>query len=305
MIRLTRQRFSKIAPFLIGGAIFAFAGWIARPAPPNALPAPVSYANPYLSLQPFMEGIYAADQKITPPTDRTIRGLIVPHHLTADETIASGVKMLEGQTFSKILLVSPDHFHHCQTLLCTVNGEYATLFGEVDADQETLAVLLGSPLVTENADLFKTEHGIYAVLPFIAHYFPNVPVTPLVISQDIPWKAKQTELVALLETAIDDQTIVIVSSDFSHYLSLATADEMDARTLDAIMRGDLDAIADLDNADQSDCPNCLWALGSLADARGFYDPEVVLHTNSARILGDLENTSTTSHFAIVWYTEGN
>lgn len=303
MNSLTRQRARMIAPLLIGGAIFACALWFARPAPPSAVPPSVSYPNPYASPQPFMEGIYAADQKIHPPADRSIRALIVPHHLTATETIASGVKMLQQQSFKKILLISPDHFHHCQTLLCTVNGDYATQFGEVKADPTTLKTLLDSPLVTNEPELFKIEHGIYAVLPYIAHYYPGVPVTPLVIATNRPWKAQQPALLALIEQAADPDTIVIVSSDFSHYLPLTTADEMDAASLNAILGHDLNGIANLNNADQSDCPECLWALAALADARGFYDPEVVLHTNSARILGDLQNPSTTSHFSIVWYTE--
>jgi poly-gamma-glutamate synthesis protein (capsule biosynthesis protein) len=292
---------------LIGGlgaviiAVIVYVGaQRAVPLQEQVLPT-VEYANTYDSPQQFMEGIYAAEQKIKPPKDQVIRGLIVPHHLTATETLASGFKMLQGQSFKKIVLLSPDHFGGCQNLLCTVNGTYHTLFGDVHASTSTVQALLESPLVSENQKLFVQEHGIFAVLPYIVNYFPGVEVTPLVLSQRLPWRLHQKELLDIVSRAVDEDTLLVVSSDFSHYLPLKTAEEMDAKTITAINAEDLGAIESLKQPDQSDCPGCVWALASLAKERGFYHPEVVMHTNSATILKEPEIPSTTSHFSIVWY----
>ena len=261
----------------------------------------IVYQNPYESPQELMQGIYDADNNVVPPDGLRIRGVIVPHHLVATESIASGIKMLQHQKFKKILLLSPDHFFHCPTVLCTVDATYKTWFGDVHSSADTLAALHSSKLVSDAPDLFKTEHGIYAVLPFIARYYPNIPVTPLVISQKIPWKANRQELLDLIEKSVDDDTILIVSSDFSHYLSLTTAQQMDEVTAETIFAKDLDGISNLKNPSQSDCPGCLWMMASLADARGFYNPSIVLHTNSATILKDPKIPTTTSHFSMVWY----
>jgi AmmeMemoRadiSam system protein B len=280
-------------------AAFACAAW--RFAhPPLAV---VTYANPYDSPQAFEEGIYAADRNVDPPQGYVIRGVIVPHHLAATESIASGVKMLQGQSFKKILLISPDHYHRCPVVLCTVNGSYETAFGDVRADADAVALLSASPLVRVDPALFTGEHGIYAVLPYIAHYFPGVPVTPLVLSQKVPWYGDRQAILALVSRVADADTVVVVSSDFSHYLPLQEAEDFDEKTAETIFSKDLDGIGALHNADQSDCPNCLWTLASLADARGFYNPSVVLHTNSATILKQPDLKSTTSHFSMVWYQD--
>ena len=100
---------------------------------------------------------------------------------------------------------------------------------------------------------------------------------------------------------MDSDTILMVSSDFSHYLSLNKADEMDEKTAKTIFSKDLKGIAALQNPSQSDCPNCLWILGSIADKENFYNPSVVMHTNSARILDDEKVSETTSHFSMVWF----
>jgi len=286
----------------IGGA-FAVLGRPHRSAPPEpSQPSPVVFANPYDSPQQLMVGIYAAEKhEEPPPAERRIRALIVPHHLTATETIAAGIRMLRHQDFARVLLISPDHFDRCPTLLCTTGGTFQTVFGEVRTAPETLQALKSSPLVTDEPDLFKQEHGIYAILPYLAHERPGVPVTPLVISQTVPWKAERQALLEAVGRAVDETTLVIVSSDFSHYLPLDQAQAMDEATAEMLFAKDLDGVADLKVPAQSDCPNCLWTLASLADARGFYNPAVVMHTNSALILNDPAVKETTSHFSMAWY----
>lgn len=286
------------AVLLVGG--FALSAYLNAE---DAADVPVVIDRTDDPLQPYMEGIYAADRDLDPPRDSRIRAVIVPHHLAASGTIASGLGMLAHQSFSRVILLSPDHFDRCPTLLCMADTDYRTPLGDVRAASGTLDALRGSPYVTEDAALFAEEHGISAVVPFIAHYAPGVRVTPLVLSQRMPWKGEKEALLAAVGRALDDDTLLVVSSDFSHYLPLAEADEMDERTAEALFAKDIDGIASLETPGQSDCVGCLWLLASLADRGGFYAPSVVAHSNSARIVGDEDIPETTSHFAIVWYAE--
>ena len=263
-------------------------------------PEPVVIRNSYDSPQQFLEGVFAAD-KHAAPSGRRIRGVIVPHHLTAAGTMASGVRMLSGSPPSRIVLVSPDHFDRCPTLLCTANTVFRTHFGDVHASASTAGSLLRSPLVSDKPELFRGEHGVHAVVPFIAHYLPGTTVTPVVVSQKLQWTASAADLAALIAPFIDDDTVLMVSSDFSHYLSLARADAYDDETAKALFAKDLGGIQKLDNPAHSDCPSCLWLLASVMDGKSAYNPSVVLHTNSARILHDEDLPSTTSHFAMVFY----
>lgn len=263
--------------------------------------AQTTYKNTYESPQTFMEGIYAADKDVDPPSaDYPIRGVIVPHHLTASRSIAAGIHMLEHQSFKRILLISPDHFAKCPTLICTTNSLYETQFGKVAAVPSMVSTLLKSPLTTMKPDLFVEEHGIYAVLPYIAHYFPGTPVTPIVLSQK-NWRASSGALLEAIKSVQNNDTIIIVSSDFSHYLPLGKANAMDEQTAESIFAKDIQGIAALKNPEQSDCPNCLWTLASLAKEEDFYNPSTLFHTNSAIILNNKSVQSTTSHFAMVWY----
>jgi len=257
------------------------------------------YNNPYSSPQQFEEGIYAADHRAAGKGTGTIRAVIAPHHLVAAEDDAVALRALAGQNISNIILISPDHYNKCPTALCTVNGDYETFFGHMRAPPSIINELVASPLVTNNPALFKNEHGIYAIAPFIVHYLPGVPVTPLAVAIDY-WKTNKDAMLALLQAQAKAGTVFVVSSDFSHYLAYDEAEKMDALTKAVLVSDDLDAIEQLKDPSQSDCPACLWLLASLAKNNNFYHPDILMHTNSAALLSDFTAKETTSHFAVLW-----
>jgi AmmeMemoRadiSam system protein B len=266
-------------------------------------PLKTVYKNSYTSPQEFMEGLYAVEQKSTKgegETTHRIRAIVVPHHLVSSAAIATGFEALKGQSFKKIVMITPDHFFQCEKTLCTTNAVYETFFGNVSADVSMIKKLIASPIVSDNPKLFKMEHGIFSDVPFIAKLFPGVKVTPIALNTT-NWKLQQKEIKELIESVLDDQTILVVSSDFSHYLSLLDANKMDEQTAETIFAKDFDGISKLKNPDQSDCPGCLWTLASIANDHGFYNPSVLSHTNSATILKDEKIPETTSHFAMAWY----
>ena len=266
------------------------------PAPPKAA-VPHQVADKYDSPQIFMEGIYAADRG---PQPAAAEAAVVPHHLVAAESIALGVKAIAARKPSAIIMVSPDHFGRCPTVLCTAYVEYATPLGGVSADADAVKALSSSPLVTLAPDLFDGEHGIYAVAPFVARYLPGTKVTPIVISSAHSWKSRKDEIAGLLESILGPDDALVISSDFSHYLTLEEADKMDESTSKALLTGDLDALENLKQPDQSDCPACLWAAAAVAASRHWQAPGILMHTNSATLLGDPSAESTTSHFTVVW-----
>ncbi len=247
------------------------------------------------------QGLYDAKQLPPRGAAPSIPILIIPHHLTAAMTIATGLQALVPDHPSSIVLLSPDHFSACSSLLCTGNIHFTTPFGMTDPDPRTLDLLRSSPLVGENPHLFTGEHGVTTLIPFIEKLLPDARVTPMVIAQRPDWKGQETQLLELFRHATASGTVFVVSSDFSHYLPMKDADAMDEKTATALFSFDTKAIENLSDPSQSDCPSCLWLAASLAPSDDASNPSVLLHTNSARILGDESVQSTTSHFAIAYY----
>lgn len=290
---------------LLAAAVLAAALSGCAPAAPDLSAVDVSYADPNADPRPFAEGAYAADREdLAGRGAERVRAAIVPHHLVSPAAIALPIRMLGAAKPERIVLLSPDHFHACPAHLCVTRGTFATAFGEVRTDEDGVGAVAASPAAALEPELFKKEHGVHAVLPFIARYAPGTPVVPVVLSVKEFWNADRGEIASVFRGLLSQTgTALVVSSDFSHYLPLSRADAADRRTMATFLAGDLDGIVKLHNADQSDCPGCLWVLADAAIAGGYFHPSVLLHTNSARLLGDGAVRQTTSHFGVVLYAD--
>ncbi len=253
------------------------------------------------ALQTTLQGLYDAPRYSARGRTPHVPVLIVPHHLTAAVTIATGISVLQEQRPSSIVLLSPDHFGACKNFFCTSSMRFKSSFGVSESDLHVLASLQESPLVSKESNLFPREHGITTVFPFITELLPEAKVTPLVIAIRPDWKAHQEELLGVIRQALDQHAVLVISSDFSHYLNLAEADRADERTAKTLFARDFAGIARLENPAQSDCPACLWIGANVASERDAYNPSVLLRTNSARLLNEEQAPSTTSHFAIAFY----
>lgn len=231
------------------------------------------------------------------------RIVIVPHHLVAAETIAEGVARIHqtDSVVKTVLILSPDHFGKCTTLACTSRGSFKTFFGGVEIDDTAVSALLGSDLFSES-QLFRKEHGVFSIVPFVKHYLPEARVVPIVVSvKGTEWSEQRVALAELLEQLLQDEhTALIVSTDFSHYLGLAQAELRDVDTRKVLCSRVLSRIRALDNPSQSDCPLCVWVATTLGASKGTPHPYIFAHTNSATLLRDVTAQETTSHFGVIY-----
>ena len=248
-----------------------------------------------------LDGIVKASHSVVSDKDSVgIKAVIVPHHLVAGESIALGIQMLASSSPKIIVVLSPDHFGQCSTLLCTTRGRFETFFGNVVVDEKSVITLLHSSDIIQESTLFKKEHGIYTILPFIKHYIPQALIVPVVISQNgRGTKADREEMKRILELLVSRKDVaLVVSTDFSHYLPLVESNMMDSKTQNSFCSGNEAELVLLNNPKQSDCPLCLWFAEQEAKHLGFWNPHIIAHTNSATILHDISVKETTSHFAI-------
>ncbi|MEN9614121.1 MAG: AmmeMemoRadiSam system protein [Candidatus Parcubacteria bacterium] len=256
--------------------------------------------NPELDLA-VVDGITKADKANNQSGSiKRNRAVIVPHHLVASEAIAIGIKALVVSHPKTIILISPDHFGKCPKMLCTTDGQFKTFFGAVSVAQDKVSQLVRHTAVVAESNLFVGEHGIYSIVPFIKHYLPDATIVPIAVSQrGIGDSATRAEMLTILdELMIQPDTVIVVSSDFSHYLPLAEAIEYDRSTQDALCSGADKEILALNNPRQSDCPLCLWLLEQKAKRAGFWNPSLLWHSNSANLMHDTSAQSTTSHFTL-------
>lgn len=245
-------------------------------------------------------GIKKVAQKENDTVFGDVRAVVVPHHLVATEALARGVSVVTRARPNTVILISPDHFQQCPTYVCTTYGHFTTFFGTTHVASGLITQARQSGGYVSLSHGFITEHGVFSIVPYIAHYAPDARIVPFMLSvrknETRDDQIRFQKLVGELMSAPD--TVLVVSSDFSHYLTLSESDVMDALTTDTVCSGDIEKIRALLNPQQSDCPQCLATVLSVAQVQGFSHQRFLSHTNAARLLHDVATKETTSHFVI-------
>ncbi len=225
------------------------------------------------------------------------RILIAPHHLVAAKEIASLVSSLPFQP-STIFLISPDHFSQGKTPFTTTKTSFVSSQATTAVNTRAVNRLLeqiSEALLQSNDHIFPREHGVHVLLPFINRTWPSASIVPLTIKDgvdngDLEWVGRALSQ----ELKQDPRAIILVSSDFSHYLPAEFADFHDERTIAALKQLDTSAVPHL----ETDVPGVLTVGLMVARELGLGNVTIHAHTNSLRLARATIDQQSTSHLLV-------
>lgn len=226
--------------------------------------------------------------------DQVIGG-VVPHHLIAGDFLAEFFTFLQRRSVlpETILLLAPNHFESGVADIQTANFVWQTAFGDVETDENVLAITQKGGAVVQPGT-FGQEHGIYNILPYIAHFLPGVKIVPVVFRQEVSTDQIESFVASIVPLVQEKKVVVVSSVDFSHYLSKEEAEGKDQETLVAIKKFDLTEISQYES-DHLDSPSALITLLRIGQMLESTKIHVLEHGNSADAIRG-RNQSTTSHF---------
>lgn len=216
-----------------------------------------AFASLYQRDDLFRQALADAENASVSP--RRLSGVTVPHHLLASHLIAEGIKAVSGVRYKRAVVLFPDHFRDTETMFATTRRDFDTVFGRLAIDGEAVAGLLarGGEVIDARSCLFGRDHGLQAILPFLRHFLPGVRVVPVAVS--IASRRRDWErLAAALGPLADADTLIVQSTDFSHYLPHHAARRHDQQTLNLIAAGTFDQIARLRQPEHVDSLGALY-----------------------------------------------
>ena len=140
---------------------------------------------------------------------------------------------------ASVVVLGPAHFTPLRGMAIPSVGAFATPLGPVPVDADGRAVVAGLSAVVVDDEPHAAEHAIETQLPFLIRALgPGVPALPIVVGDTPP-----SAVAALLSTVLGAAgTIVVVSTDLSHYLNRAQARERDTHTAAAVLARNGDAL---------------------------------------------------------------
>ena len=172
-------------------------------------------------------------------------GVIAPHagYMYSGTVAAKAFASLEASSdrFRRAIILGPAHFLPFKGIAAPSHRAFATPFGDMPVDTEAVRSLADEALIVIDDEPHAPEHALEVELPFVQTLFGAMLIVPLLIG------FTSAEAVAAIITRLwTDETLLIVSSDLSHYEDYDDARLHDAQTAKAIETFDEAAIGSAD-----------------------------------------------------------
>jgi AmmeMemoRadiSam system protein B len=163
--------------------------------------------------------------------------LVVPHAGYRYSGAAAGTAfhLLEDQTpaVQRVVLIGPSHRMAFRGLAASSDEAFLTPLGAVPVDCDAVARALCLPQVRVLDGAHRHEHSLEVQLPLLQTALPQFSIVPLLVGE-----ASGEEVAATLEALWDEpETIIVASTDLSHYQPYADAQRLDAETSQWIEHG--------------------------------------------------------------------
>ena len=164
------------------------------------------------------DGYLAEASTIELTLKHPIRALILPHagYRYSGQIAGMGAGLLRGSPYRRVVVLAPTHYSPFRGLSIADVDYYATPLGKVPVDGAAVDRLRISPLVTTDPQAHVREHSIEIQLPLLQQVLPaGWQLIPVLVGQ-LSGQG-YTEAATLLRPLLNDETLLVVSSDFTHY----------------------------------------------------------------------------------------
>lgn len=177
-----------------------------------------------------------------PPDPAPPRALVVPHagYPYSGPVAASAYATLTPfrDSVRRVVLLGPAHRVAIDRVALPATDAFLTPLGEVAVDRAARAALRHDPAVVVDDRPHAAEHSLEVHLPFLQRLLHDFTVVPVAVG-----RADTDAVAAVIEAGWGGpETLIVVSSDLSHYEDYDHAARHDRATADAIVSGALDAI---------------------------------------------------------------
>jgi len=238
--------------------------------------------------------------------------LIVPHagYQYSGQVAAYGFKQLVNSRTDKVVLLGPSHQVPFEGAAIDDNGFWQTPLGQVAIDTDLASKMIAShKLIFAGSEYHRQEHSLEVEVPFLQKVLGSFKLVPILMGD----KTEETinALVEILAKEFDSPMVLVVSSDLSHYPSYEDANKVDAKTIDAVLTGEVkqfdEVISESINAGILNLSTCACGEGpikvgmKLAERLGIDDIRLLKYANSGDVTGDKERI--VGYAAIGFYQE--
>lgn len=228
------------------------------------------------------------------PAQTTLKALILPHagFIYSGLTAAHASQVLKENQFEKVILLGPDHRIGFKGGAISDVAAYINPLGLIRLHEDASRLRMQSSLFQAIPASDRLEHSLEVVLPFLQYYLKKFELIPIVLGPD-----HSDNYAEALDPMLDQNTLLVVSSDLSHYLRYSEAVVRDQETIQMILDLDADKLLRRSNAACGKIP----ILIAINMARKHDWHPVLLHYSNSGDFAARDHSKVVGYAAIAFY----
>jgi len=241
---------------------------------------------------------------VTKPKEKFERifGIVAPHagYVYSGKTAAHAYNLLVGKRYKRVVIISPSHSEYFPGISIFEGDAYETPLGILKVDKD-----FREKLLTDDETIFKgyeghrREHALEVQLPFLQTVLQDFKIIPIVMGDQS--KRNVDTLAKKLADVADDETLIVASSDLSHFYSKTQAGRLDSIVEKRVREFDYESLQfDLEN---HTCEACgggpIVVLMKAANLKNVNHSMVLSRTDSGDVTGD--NKEVVGYMSAVFY----
>lgn len=228
------------------------------------------------------------------PNQLNSRGFIAPHagHLYSGQTAAYVYKIIAVLKPSTVIILGPSHFTYFNGISIDRSTDYQTPLGLASINTD-LAIKIAQRSRCEQytPEAHLKEHNLEVHIPFIQVAAPGTQIVPIMIGNLTDLEI--TETIHILEEILRSTpgTVIVASSDMSHFHPYNTAVEMDQRAIKSMVNFDVSTLINDYTAKKIEMCGFIPALITMMvmENLGYNNAIELKYSNSGDITGDLQS----------------
>lgn len=198
---------------------------------------------------------------------------------------------ISNAEITTIFLVSPDHFNNyfsSKTLAYTSFSNWSSPFGALEVDSDLIKRVTKDQNIQTKDYALGLDHGIYVEIPFIKKFFPNAKIVPLLLKNSRSYEDFYL-LGSNMRKFSNENSIILVSSDFSHNSTIAQSELNDSKSIEALKNINLSNINEITN----DCSQCMAVLSGFLNSK--LSNFILLNNKNSFDISEQDKDSVTSY----------
>lgn len=218
-----------------------------------------------------------------------IFGIVSPHagYMYSGKTAAFAYNLLKDKFYKTVIIISPSHAEYFPGISIFDGDAYETPLGIVEIDQIMVDMLVeNSKIIFRGIQGHRKEHALEVQIPFLQTVLKNFKIVPIVMGDQS--KMFVDELAEKISKVVDDNTLVVASSDLSHFYSSEEAERLDSIVEKRINEFDFEQL--LKDLDDHECEACgggpIAVMMKTASLKNIDKSLVISRSDSGDVTGD-------------------